>query len=294
MPNRIIKESVCTSAQIDELSPFEEVFFYRLLVNCDDYGCMDAREKVLRAKLFPLKSVRPSDIDKAVIKLASVGLIAMYEVNEGQYLKVIKWADHQRVRISKHKYPEPTEEQIEESLRVSRQLAASCGELRRVAENCGELRPESNPIQSNTNPNTNTNPNPKENTRKPRAEALGPLTQERFDQFWDEYPNKKAKQDALKAWGKILPDGVLFGKIMDGLRRWKDSADWKDDGGRFIPYPASWLNGKRWEDEITERPVRETKTVKLPAQNYEQRDYSDEQEAAMDRLMNWYENRGNA
>ena len=35
MGNRIIKESVCVSEQIDELDWFEEVFFYRLLVNAD-------------------------------------------------------------------------------------------------------------------------------------------------------------------------------------------------------------------------------------------------------------------
>jgi len=55
MPNRIIKESICTSNNLDSLLPEEEVFFYRLLVNCDDYGLMDARLSILRAKLFPLK-----------------------------------------------------------------------------------------------------------------------------------------------------------------------------------------------------------------------------------------------
>ena len=42
MPNRIIKESICTSCEIDSLTPEQEVFFYRLIVNCDDYGRMDA------------------------------------------------------------------------------------------------------------------------------------------------------------------------------------------------------------------------------------------------------------
>ena len=55
MPNRIIKESVCTSDSVDGLSWFEEVFFYRLIVNCDDYGRFDARPAVLKSRLFPLK-----------------------------------------------------------------------------------------------------------------------------------------------------------------------------------------------------------------------------------------------
>ena len=55
MPNRIIKESICTSDSINQLTPFQEVFFYRLLVNCDDYGRLDARPEVLASKLYPLR-----------------------------------------------------------------------------------------------------------------------------------------------------------------------------------------------------------------------------------------------
>ena len=47
MPNRIIKETICTSDTIERLTPFEETFFYRLIVNCDDYGRMDARPAIL-------------------------------------------------------------------------------------------------------------------------------------------------------------------------------------------------------------------------------------------------------
>lgn len=70
-----------------------------------------------------------------------------------------------------------------------------------------------------------------------------------FDMFWGEYPKKKAKQDAKKAWDKIAPDDELFKIIMAALNRQRQSGDWTKDGGKFIPYPATWLNGRRWEDE---------------------------------------------
>ena len=41
MPNRIIKESICTSDNVDQLTAFEETVFVRLIVNCDDFGRMD-------------------------------------------------------------------------------------------------------------------------------------------------------------------------------------------------------------------------------------------------------------
>lgn len=43
MPNRIIKDGICANEQIDRLTAFEETFFYRLIVNVDDYGLMDGQ-----------------------------------------------------------------------------------------------------------------------------------------------------------------------------------------------------------------------------------------------------------
>lgn len=34
------------------------------------------------------------------------------------------------------------------------------------------------------------------------------------------------------------------------LAAWTVSADWTKDGGQYIPHAATWLNGKRWEDEL--------------------------------------------
>ena len=70
--------------------------------------------------------------------------------------------------------------------------------------------------------------------------------------FWDAYPKKKSKQTALRAWRKINPDGNLFDKIMAAVERQKNSSDWMKENGRFIPYPASWLEGGCWDDEISE------------------------------------------
>lgn len=73
--------------------------------------------------------------------------------------------------------------------------------------------------------------------------------EETFDQFWQQYPNKVAKANALKAWRKIKPDASLLAKILNALSVAKASEGWVKDGGRFVPHPATWLNGKRWEDE---------------------------------------------
>ena len=46
MPNRIIKESICTSENIAALSMGAEVLFYHLIVKADDYGVYFGNEQI--------------------------------------------------------------------------------------------------------------------------------------------------------------------------------------------------------------------------------------------------------
>lgn len=112
MPNRIIKESICSSDNLNNLTAEEEVFFYRLTVNCDDYGRLDARPQILRAKCFPLKldKIKEKDIEKWLSSLARENLIILYKIDGREYLQLATWADHQQVRAKKSKYPAPDSE----------------------------------------------------------------------------------------------------------------------------------------------------------------------------------------
>jgi hypothetical protein len=38
--------------------------------------------------------------------------------------------------------------------------------------------------------------------------------------------------------------------LLTALDKQKKSTQWKKDNGQFIPHPATWLNGKRWEDQL--------------------------------------------
>ena len=96
--------------------------------------------------------------------------------------------------------------------------------------------------------------------QKHKGQIMSKTQLERFNQFWYEYPKKKAKVAAMKAWAKLKPDDVLFDAIMLGLRRARASIEWKREGGRFIPHPATFLNQGRWEDEylpFEQKPTRQ-------------------------------------
>ena len=108
MPNRILKESICTSESIDDMSWFEECFFHRLLVNCDDYGRFDARPAILKSRLFPLKErLSLKDIEGALKRLADIGCVKLYTCDSKPYLYLPTWEVHQTVRARKSRYPDP-------------------------------------------------------------------------------------------------------------------------------------------------------------------------------------------
>ncbi len=116
MATRMLKESVCTSENIEKLTWFSEVCFYRLLVHCDDFGRMDGRVPVLRGSLFPLKAtLTENEIEDALQQLERVGLIGLYEEDGKRFLQVLGWKKHQRIRFHRAKYPPaPWEEETEE------------------------------------------------------------------------------------------------------------------------------------------------------------------------------------
>jgi hypothetical protein len=79
-----------------------------------------------------------------------------------------------------------------------------------------------------------------------------PRVPDSFAQFWAVYPNRKAKADALKAWKVLRPDAAKVQTIIAAVEVQKRSPDWLKEGGRFIPYPATWIRAGRWEDEMVE------------------------------------------
>ena len=85
---------------------------------------------------------------------------------------------------------------------------------------------------------------------KKQNKKLNELQEKQFDKFWQAYPKKVSKKQAQKSWKKINPSLELFEKILKALEMVKQTEQWEKDNGKFIPYPATWLNQERWTDEI--------------------------------------------
>lgn len=78
--------------------------------------------------------------------------------------------------------------------------------------------------------------------------------QQKFEQFWSRYPEKKSKSQAWEIFQQLNPDDALFSKIMNALHKQIQHHQQKQLQGSWVPpwkYPANWLSKKAWEDEIT-------------------------------------------
>ena len=89
--------------------------------------------------------------------------------------------------------------------------------------------------------------------------ASGDALMTRFATFWLAYPKKRSRGDAEKVWKRIKPNEQLHDRILHALEQAKTSADWLKENGQFIPHPATWLNAKGWEDELSPQAVARQK-----------------------------------
>lgn len=126
----------------------------------------------------------------------------------------------------------------------------------RSPQNQGEppLKNEDRIIQENNIPpySPPKGDKPAKQRRRREPKAAPDWKPERFEGFWRLYPVKKSKQAAIRAWDLLCPDDKLIAVMGWALQRQMAGEDWQRGFG--IPYPATWLNNRRWEDEV--RPSR--------------------------------------
>lgn len=69
-----------------------------------------------------------------------------------------------------------------------------------------------------------------------------------FERFYAAYPRKRSRKQAERAFAKLKPDESLVNRMIEAVNAKLASGEWSDP--QFIPYPATWLNGKCWEDDV--------------------------------------------
>ena len=90
-------------------------------------------------------------------------------------------------------------------------------------------------------------PNASEKNKQPKV-SKGEIIDKQFDEFWKSYPKKVKGEDAKKAYKQVFKE--LPENLLEILAQHKKLDQWNRDKGKYIPYAASWLRGRRWNDEL--------------------------------------------
>ena len=219
MPNRIIKESICTSEDIAGLSMGAEILFYHLMVKVDDFGVYFGNEQIIKNTCFPLKSseIKVKQVESWLNELVKAGLLFAYMAEDGKkYVQFTKWAKHQQIRAKKSKYP---------------LFDSTCNQL--LADDGNSCR---NPIQSN--------PNPIQSESAQSADEIESC----FLALWDLYPKKAGKSSVSKK-AKIELHKAGFDVVSSAIENYKDEIQRENRDIKYVKNGSTFFNGA-WKDYL--------------------------------------------
>ena len=224
LPNRIIKESICTSEDIASLSMGAEILFYHLMVKVDDFGVYFGNEQIIKNTCFPLKSseIKVKQVESWLNELVKAGLLFAYVAEDGKkYVQFTKWAKHQQIRAKKSKYP---------------LFDSTCNQL--LADDCNSCR---NPIQYEI-----------QSISAQSADEIESC----FLALWDLYP-KKAGKSAVSKKAKAELYKAGFDVVSEAIETYKSEIQRENRDMQYVKNGSTFFNGA-WKDYLESAAPAET------------------------------------
>lgn len=223
MPNRIIKESICTSEDIAGLSMGAEILFYHLMVKVDDFGVYFGNEQIIKNTCFPLKSseIKVKQVESWLNELVKAGLLFAYVAEDGKkYVQFTKWAKHQQIRAKKSKYP---------------LFDSTCNQL--LADDDNSCR---NPIQYEI--------------QSESAQSADEI-ESCFLALWDLYP-KKVDKSAVSKKAKAALYKAGFDVVSAAIENYKAKIQRENRDIQYVKNGSTFFNGA-WRDYVVEDKLEE-------------------------------------
>ena len=253
---RSVHPGLFTDEAFVSLTPVARVLLIGIWTEADDMGAFEWKPIQLKMRVLPVDNV---DVGALMTEIAGVNMIAQYRVDGRQYGAIRNFGRFQRPKKPKSVHPMPSE---------WRKYAATDGASSEPDDDEGGSGSEPKAVEPTTVPKkselkvvqagSSSPPVPTKSEKSPQMEdggdkgrgkkesslrSLGDCELD-FDRWWAAYPRKVDKGAArpayVKARRKATPE-----QLLNGLSRAKWNAD-----QRFIPHPATWLNGERWLDEV--------------------------------------------
>ncbi len=238
----MIHTSVWASGQFSKLSRNARLTYIGMITLGDDDGRLKGSAALIKSQLYPYDDdTKVGDVAKWIAEIVAQKLLIGYNSEGEEYFFHPKWESYQHIR-----------------------------EDRRKDSNIPAPEFEFAKVETNSQPNGN-----QKTTKRQHSIVKDSIVKDSIDKydhesafqtFWSAYPRKISKKQAWKAWIKINNFSVeLMAKIMGALLLAKESEQWVKDSGRYIPHPATWINGERWEDELVPAKKKNGKYEKFNA-----------------------------
>jgi hypothetical protein len=220
LQNRISKSQKLACLSSDTV----RLLYTWMLSHLDINGNFYADPLMVNNLVFTRLGHNIKTIKAAIDELAEKGLVVIYQVNGDRYLKYPDFFDKQpkllRYREGVTEIPDLTDK-------------ASI-----IEYNIIEYNVEITSVKPELGNNSNI------------THELIKNKQGSFQIFYKAYPKKMNRKEALARWLKAdLPDMSI---ILDAIERHKKTDQWRKDKGKYIPYPSTWINQERWNDEMGE------------------------------------------
>ena len=192
------------------------------LANCHNpsHGCFPSQEYLADASCMSTRNAR-----RHLVALESLGLIERVRVRNEK----VQWA------------------KTEYTLHMEKLPDKSAARSGKATGHTGSKLPDTEGQSYRTNCPTNTvidNRNKNRNTPLTPQRGAG----DRFDEFWQVYPKKVAKQAVLKKWQILLKQGKEPETLISAAKTYSKHREGENQ--QYTASPLTWLNQGRWEDEL--------------------------------------------
>lgn len=235
---RTIKPTFFTDEKIGNLLIQARLLFIGMWCMSDDYGVVKGNSAVIKAAVFPYdEGIRLKEVQQWLDALVEARMLIPFSLRAESYYYIRTFDAHQKVD------------------NPSKWRNCSEDELRKVLDSEHSLD-SSEPSTVIHEPSRVSPPKEKEEEEdKEMEEEDTPLTPPggiagRFTKFWKAYPRRVGKGAAERIFLRLKVDDALLETMLNVIERAKHSKAWIKNGGEFIPHPSTWLNQKRWLDEV--------------------------------------------
>jgi hypothetical protein len=233
MRARNVKPGFFLNDELASLSFPTRLLFLGLFCAADREGYFEWRPNKLHAIIFPYD--HDLDIDEMLCNLMALHFITCKN-NIGHIVNFVK---HQRPHVHETKsvlraaYEKDEENQCHD-----------------MSVDVGRCCPDSL-IPDSLIPDSLSLLDCKKRQREKGKDKPKSKRDHKFESFWEKYPRKVAKGSAIRAWKKLKPSTELTEAILGKLLEAQTTAQWQEENGRYIPYPATWLRAEGWLDDYS-------------------------------------------